>query len=84
MGFRSKGLKKEFETAVVNEPSAVFEPLRVLLYKGKTDKATNNKRNNQQNSQKQKCCFGNDIAGGISFFFWRGGGGGGGRGSLIR
>ena len=27
MGFCSKGLKKEFETAVVNEPS-VFEPLK--------------------------------------------------------
>ena len=27
MGFYSKGLKNEFETAVVNEPSA-FEPLR--------------------------------------------------------
>ena len=27
MGFFSKGLKNEFETAVVNEPS-VFEPLR--------------------------------------------------------
>ena len=27
MGFRSKGLKNEFETAVVNEPS-VFEPLK--------------------------------------------------------
>ena len=26
-GFRSKGLKNEFETAVVNEPS-VFEPLK--------------------------------------------------------
>ena len=28
MGFFSKGLKNEFETAVVNEPS-VFEPLKV-------------------------------------------------------
>ena len=28
MGFCSKGLKNEFETAVVNEPS-VFEPLKV-------------------------------------------------------
>ena len=27
MGFFSKGLKNEFETAVVNEPS-VFEPLK--------------------------------------------------------
>ena len=27
MGFISKGLKNEFETAVVNEPS-VFEPLK--------------------------------------------------------
>ena len=27
MGFRFKGLKKEFETAMVNEPS-VFEPLK--------------------------------------------------------
>ena len=27
MGFCSKGLKKELETAVVNEPS-VFEPLK--------------------------------------------------------
>ena len=27
MGFRSKGLKKEFETTMVNEPS-VFEPLK--------------------------------------------------------
>ena len=27
IGFCSKGLKKEFETAVVNEPS-VFEPLK--------------------------------------------------------
>ena len=27
MGFLSKGLKKEFETAVVNEPS-MFEPLK--------------------------------------------------------
>ena len=27
IGFCSKGLKKEFETAVVNEPSA-FEPLK--------------------------------------------------------
>ena len=27
MGFLSRGLKKEFETAVVNEPS-VFEPLK--------------------------------------------------------
>ena len=27
MGFCSKGLKKQFETAVVNEPS-VFEPLK--------------------------------------------------------
>ena len=27
MGFCSKGLKKEFKTAVVNEPS-VFEPLK--------------------------------------------------------
>ena len=27
MGFCSKGLKKEFETAVVNEPS-VFEPVK--------------------------------------------------------
>ena len=28
MGFFSKGLKNEFETAVVNEPS-VFEPLKL-------------------------------------------------------
>ena len=28
MGFFSKGLKNEFETAMVNEPSA-FEPLKV-------------------------------------------------------
>ena len=28
MGFSSKGLKNEFETAVVNEPS-VFEPLEI-------------------------------------------------------
>ena len=31
MGFFSKGLKKEFETAVVNDPS-VFEPLKVYCY----------------------------------------------------
>ena len=31
MGFFSKGLKNEFETAMVNEPS-VFEPLKGLLY----------------------------------------------------
>ena len=34
MGFCSKGLKNEFETAVVNEPS-VFEPLKcycILLF----------------------------------------------------
>ena len=30
MGFFSKGLKNEFETAVVNEPS-VFKPLKGLL-----------------------------------------------------
>ena len=28
MGFFSKGLKHEFETAVVNEPLSVFEPLK--------------------------------------------------------
>ena len=33
MGFFSKGLKNEFETAVVNEPS-VFEPLKFYcMYK---------------------------------------------------
>ena len=31
MGFCSKDLKNEFETAMVNEPS-MFEPLKVLLY----------------------------------------------------
>ena len=31
-GFFSKGLKNEFETAVVNEPS-VFEPLQVYCIK---------------------------------------------------
>ena len=38
MGFFSKGLKNEFETAVVNEPS-VFEPLKLYcnyLYFSKT------------------------------------------------
>ena len=36
MGFFSRGLKNEFETAVVNEPS-VFEPLKLcclFLYQG--------------------------------------------------
>ena len=32
MGFLSKGLKNEFETAVVNEPS-VFEPLKFYCIK---------------------------------------------------
>ena len=32
MGFFSKGLKNEFETAVVNEPS-VFEPLKFYCSK---------------------------------------------------
>ena len=32
MGFFSKGLKKEFETAVVNEPS-VFKPLKFYCIK---------------------------------------------------
>ena len=31
MGFFSKGLKNEFERAVVNKP-LVFEPLKVYLY----------------------------------------------------
>ena len=31
MGFFSKGLKNEFETAVANEPS-VFEPLKFYCY----------------------------------------------------
>ena len=31
MGFFSRGLKKEFETAVVNDPS-VFGPLKVYCY----------------------------------------------------
>ena len=33
-GFFPKGLKNEFKTAVVNEPS-VFDPSEVLLYMGK-------------------------------------------------
>ena len=32
MGFFSKGLKNEFETAVINEPS-VFEPLKFYVLK---------------------------------------------------
>ena len=35
MGFFSKGLKNEFETAVVNEPS-VFEPLKFYCNSMKT------------------------------------------------
>ena len=31
MGFFSEGLKHEFETAMVNEPS-VFEPLKFLIF----------------------------------------------------
>ena len=38
MGFCSKGLKNEFETAVVNEPS-VFEPLKVYCTSIDTDKS---------------------------------------------
>ena len=34
MGFFSKGLKNEFETAVVNEPS-VFEPLKLYCICGR-------------------------------------------------
>ena len=37
MGFFSKGLKNEFETAVVNEPS-VFEPLKVYCNSVKVQK----------------------------------------------
>ena len=33
MGFCSKGLKKDFESAVTNEPS-VFEPLKVYCVQG--------------------------------------------------
>ena len=35
MGFFCKGLKSEFETAMVNEPS-VFEPLKVYCIKFET------------------------------------------------
>ena len=45
MGCCSKGLKKEFETAVVNEPS-VFEPLKFYCN-------NNNKRLNTMGNRKQ-------------------------------
>ena len=44
MGFCSKGLKKEFETAVVNEPS-VFEPLKFYCtFKNRLDNFIGNKK----------------------------------------
>ena len=40
----SKGLKNEFETAVVNEPS-VFEPLKVYCSLGKNKELTDHAKN---------------------------------------
>ena len=45
MGYFSKGLKNEFELAVINEPS-VFEPLKFYC---------NNNNNNNNSSSSNKC-----------------------------
>ena len=48
MGFCSTGLKNEFETAVVNEPS-VFEPLKFYCIKGFGQRSKNDLTLNTQN-----------------------------------
>ena len=65
MDFFSKGLKNEFETARINEPSG-FEPLKFYcivpenrdgkIYLEKTQKWTQKEKNENNKPDSQSCC----------------------------